>query len=182
MQASHRLQGCYSATIKSRYLLNGRRYSCIKVAVRNSFFIKVIAVTMTPPNVRQKNSASRSAPLQSIGLLCALIFVINYTYELLDIHSLYQSQRFLISLLLWVLSGWALLVAVILARAKLVPVTHLSIALCVQLIVGLMRHGLHFSGPDQVTGSLPLSGTWEIGMTLVYGPIDLVSERKVFSL
>ena len=139
-------------------------------------------MTTTPPNVLLKNNASRSALLQSIGLLCALIFVINYTYELLDIHGLYQSQHFLIAWLLWVLSGWALLEAVLLARAKLVFVTHLLIALCMQLFVEFMRHGSHFVGPNQVTGSLRHSGTLEIGMTVVYGPIYLVQFLVISAL
>lgn len=64
-------------------------------------------------------------PLQSAGLLSALIFLVNSIYEVLVINHLYESQYFLIGLLLIALSLWAFLEVVLIGRSAIVPTMRL---------------------------------------------------------
>lgn len=85
-------------------------------------------------------------PLQSAGLLSALIFLINSIFEVLVINHLYGSQYFLITLLLAVLALWALLeVALIGRRAVGPPLRPLKLLLATQIVLILFRHAGDFS-------------------------------------
>ena len=110
---------------------------------------------------QDKDSGAR-IPLQTAGILSALILLIHYTFEVLSLHDLYRSQHFLIALLLWVLSLWALVEVWLLkrrqaslARSKAgaeatpapppLPLGPLHLALIAQLLVSIARHLFDFS-------------------------------------
>jgi hypothetical protein len=89
----------------------------------------------------QGEDPSIALPLQSAGLLSALIFLINSIFEVLVINQLYESQYVLIALLLAVLSLWAFLeVALIGRRAAIPPLRILKLLLASQIVLILIRH------------------------------------------
>ena len=57
--------------------------------------------------VFQKGSRDTTA-LQTVGLLSALIFLVNYTFEVLVINRLFPAQYILIALLLLTLCVWSI--------------------------------------------------------------------------
>lgn len=117
-----------------------------------------------------------------VGVLSALIFLVNYTYEVLVIHQLYAAQHFLIALLLWVLSAWALAEALWVSKKNAIPLLGLTAALCVQATVGLLRHVPHFPHPDTVADGSALAGRLDIGIAAVYGPIYMLQFMVICKL
>ena len=59
--------------------------------------------------LHRRQASPIAVPLQMVGLLAALIFLISCIFEVLVINDLYAAQHFLLALLLVVLSAWAIL-------------------------------------------------------------------------
>ena len=112
--------------------------------------------------------------LQTAGVLSALIFLVNCTFEVLVMHGLYSAQYLLISLLLWSLAVWALWEVSVMARPARVPLASLNAALCLQLGVAVLRHTLHAPVPEAPIGSSALAANLDIGLAAVYGPVYLI--------
>jgi PAS domain S-box-containing protein len=125
----------------------------------------------TPDGLR--GSASAAIALQSAWTLSALIFLISSIYEVLSTNHLYQSQQFLIGLLLVVFSLWALLeVLRISQRPGSPPLRTLVGLLTVQLTLISARHW----HADQLRTDIPsLSGPPAVmpafGETMAFLPI-----------
>ncbi|WP_254950448.1 MULTISPECIES: diguanylate cyclase [unclassified Cyanobium] len=119
---------------------------------------------------------SITLPLQSAGLLCALIFLINSIFEVLVINHLYGSQYFLIALLLAVLSLWAFLeVALIGRRAVMPPLRILKLLLASQIVLILIRHGGDFSSRSAALSSAANPAlSPQFGLAIVSLPIYLL--------
>ena len=91
--------------------------------------------------------------LQSVGLLSALIFLISSIYEVLVINTIYESQYFLIALLLAGLSLWAFVEVMAIRKQRSLPqLRNLQMILTVQLAVIVLRHWRDFqlhAGPAE---------------------------------
>lgn len=98
-----------------------------------------------------------SAPLRVVWLLSVLVFLINYTYEVLAFNHLYQPQQFLLALLQLTFALWALVEVLLLRQGQtLIPLRGLRIALVAQLLIGAARYPLgRFPDIDKDIG-LPL--------------------------
>jgi PAS domain S-box-containing protein len=87
--------------------------------------------------------SSVAIALQTAGTLSALIFLISSINEVLSINHLYQSQQFLIGLLLVIFSLWALLEVLRIARQPgSPPLRGLQGILAFQLVLITARHWL----------------------------------------
>jgi diguanylate cyclase (GGDEF)-like protein len=81
-------------------------------------------------------------PLQLVGFLSTLVFVINCTFEVFAAHGLHAEEYGLIALLLVAFCLWAIAEVVWLQRKSLpIPLTELQVALWAQLAFVLLRHG-----------------------------------------
>jgi PAS domain S-box-containing protein len=114
--------------------------------------------------------------LQSVGLLSALIFLINSIYEVLVINGLYRSQYVLIALLLGVLSLWAFLEAVLIrSNPSVRPLQALKIVLAVQIGVVALRHPGHFLLHSGGTvGRVMSAARPEFGQAILFLPVYFV--------
>ncbi|WP_411867221.1 diguanylate cyclase [Vulcanococcus limneticus] len=116
---------------------------------------------------------SITLPLQSAGLLSALIFLINAIYEVLVINHLYGSQYVLIGLLLAVLSLWAFLeVALIGRRAIVPPLRILRLLLAGQIVLILIRHAGDVASRSAALSSsgIPVQSP-QFGLAIVFLPV-----------
>ena len=124
----------------------------------------------------QGEHPSIALPLQSAGLLSALIFLINSIFEVLVINQLYESQYVLIALLLAVLSLWAFLeVALIGRRAAVPPLRILKLLLASQIVLILIRHVGEFHPRSAALDSaaIPVQSP-QFGLAIVFLPIVLL--------
>ena len=119
---------------------------------------------------------SIALPLQTAGLLSALIFLINSVFEVLVINQLYESQYVLIALLLAVLSLWAFLeVALIGRRAAVPPLRILKLLLACQIVLILIRHAGEFQSRSAALSSAAMSvQSPEFGLAILFLPIILL--------
>lgn len=121
-------------------------------------------------------------PLRTLWLLSVLIFLINYTFEVLDFNHLYESQQFLLVLLQLTLSLWALLEWALLRKSQTaMPLVGLGLALSAQMLTGLTRLPLGWlmeNGRAHVENPLshfdsPVSH-FDLGLAAVYVPLNLL--------
>ncbi len=113
--------------------------------------------------------------LQTIWLLCVLVFLINYTFEVFTFNHLYASQRFLLALLQLSLSVWALTEMVLLERRQTaISLKGLRLALIAQMLIGASRLPLGWlKDLGQVhLGHFP--SHLDLGLALVYFPLYLL--------
>ena len=83
-----------------------------------------------------RKSSMDTAALRAIGMLSAMIFLVNYTFELLLINGLYPAEYTLIALSLFALCIWSIVeVGVMKHKQTLIPLTALTIVLWAQFIV-----------------------------------------------
>lgn len=81
-----------------------------------------------------------STPLQTVWILSVLVFLIDYTFEVLAFNRLYESQHFLLTLLQLTLSLWAVIELLIIDQKQTpIPLRNLKIALFTQLLIGAVR-------------------------------------------
>ncbi len=120
-------------------------------------------------------SSPTALPLQTLWLLSVLVFLINYTFEVLDFNHLYESQQFLLVLTQLILSLWALIEWALLRKSQTaLPLASLGLALSAQFLIGLIRLPLGWlleSGLAQV--ETPLSH-FDLGLAVVYVPLNLL--------
>ena len=120
-------------------------------------------------------SSPTALPLQTLWLLSVLVFLINYTFEVLDFNHLYESQQFLLVLTQLILSLWALIEWALLRKSQTaLPLAGLGLALSAQFLIGLIRLPLGWlleSGRAQV--ETPLSH-FDLGLAVVYVPLNLL--------
>lgn len=114
--------------------------------------------------------------LQTIGILSSIIFLINYTFEVLFLQGLYSAQYVLIAMLHGVLSLWALVeIALVDKKKNLIPLKNLTIALCVQLAIGVIRHiNDYFSVLIEHTSAIIISPDMEDGVAGIFFPLYLI--------
>ena len=119
---------------------------------------------------------SIALPLQTAGLLAALIFLINSIFEVLVINQLYESQYVLIALLLAVLSLWAFLeIALIGRRAAVSPLRILKLLLAGQIVLILIRHAGELRSHSAALNSAAFAGqSPQFGLAIVFLPIYLL--------
>ena len=60
-------------------------------------------------NSGNQTGSPTSTPLQTVWILSVLVFLIDYTFEVLAFNRLYESQHFLLTLLQLTLSLWAII-------------------------------------------------------------------------
>lgn len=88
-------------------------------------------------------------PLQVIGILSAVIFVLNYSLEIMIVQNLQYDRQILVVALLICLSLWALLERAILRRQqRQLPVRQLGFLLGAQFLVETLRMALLLWGPQ----------------------------------
>jgi PAS domain S-box-containing protein len=123
-----------------------------------------------------RKDSTETVALQAVGMLSAMIFLVNYTFELLVINGLYPAQYTLIALMLLTLCMWSIIeVGVLKHKRTPIPLTSLSIALWAQVIVVLVRHvpqslevlGLIAIAPDGSPAGLVF--------IVVFGPVYVVT-------
>jgi PAS domain S-box-containing protein len=121
--------------------------------------------------VFQKGSRDTTA-LQTVGLLSAMIFLVNYTFEVLVINGLYPAQHGLIGLMLLALCLWSIVeVGIIKHKQTPIPLTLLTIVLWTQLMVVLVRQTPEALGVlDKIPDGSPVSQ----GIVAVFGPVYVV--------
>lgn len=126
---------------------------------------------------RFRSGSSIAVALQTAWTLSALVFLINSVYEVLSINNLYQSQHFLIGILLVVLCLWALVeVLQIKPRQGCPPLEGLSGLLAFQLMLIIGRHW-HAAGLRASSSSAlePPSVMPSLGEAMVFLPLYLLT-------
>ncbi len=94
-------------------------------------------------------SSTHLALLHVIGMLSALVFAFNFCLEALILFSLGRNHQILILIFQIILSGWALIEALLLrARESALPMVRLLWLLGLQVLVEACRLALVFVGPE----------------------------------
>lgn len=125
---------------------------------------------MTFHSLQQSSShtTSISTPLRAVWILSVLIFLIQYTFEVLVINRLYESQQFLLALLQLTLSLWAIVELSIIDRKQTpIPLRHLTIAVLAQLFIGIIRYPVGALLGDGLAKHL------EFGLSTLFVPVYL---------
>jgi len=113
-------------------------------------------------------------PLQAVGLLSALIFLISCIFEVLVINGLYEGQHILFSLLLLCLSLWAIVELQLVINKRLqLPTRALRIGLLAQVLVVLVRGFTGFGRSAHSVLESGLAGGPRFGFALVFLPVYL---------
>lgn len=119
--------------------------------------------------------APLAVPLQMAGFLSALIFLIGCIFEVLVINNLYAAQYFLLSSLMVALAVWALVeVFSIRPQANGLPLRILKIALCLQLLLALVRGVAEMRMVHHHSRILGLNNSADFGLALIFVPLYLV--------
>lgn len=121
--------------------------------------------------VKDYSKFSFATALQTTGTLSAAIFLIDSIHEVFRINNLYQSQQFLIGILLTALSSWALLeIMLIYRRPNSPPLRGLAGLLIFQLVLVLTRHWSSSSPYSQALPILdPVAGTSSsLGSSIIF--------------
>ena len=122
-----------------------------------------------------RDGSREALALQAAGLLSALVFLGNYSFEMLAIQGLYSAQYVLIGVLLCTLASWAIVeVAIIQRKQTSMPLNALTIMLWVQLAVVVIRHVPLFIGADGEALNTAGAGNLHFGIAAVFGPIYMV--------
>ena len=122
-----------------------------------------------------RDGSREALALQAAGLLSALVFLGNYSFEMLAIQGLYSAQYDMIGVLLCTLATWAIVeVAIIQRKQTSMPLNALTIMLWVQLAVVVIRHVPLFIGADGEALNTAGAGNLHFGIAAVFGPIYMV--------
>ena len=122
-----------------------------------------------------RKSSMDTAALRAIGMLSAMIFLVNYTFELLLINGLYPAEYTLIALSLFALCIWSIVeVGVMKHKQTPIPLTALTIVLWAQFIVVLVRHAPRCLEALGVVAKTPDGSPVGLGFVVVFGPIYVV--------
>ena len=122
-----------------------------------------------------RKSSMDTAALRAIGMLSAMIFLVNYTFELLLINGLYPAEYTLSALSLFALCIWSIVeVGVMKHKQTPIPLTALTIVLWAQFIVVLVRHAPRCLEALGVVAKTPDGSPVGLGFVVVFGPIYVV--------
>ncbi len=122
-----------------------------------------------------RNDSTETVALQTVGLLSAMIFLVNYTFELLVINGLYPAQYTLIALMLLTLCLWSIIeIGVLKHKRTPIPLTALTIALWAQVIVVMVRHITQFLETLGVISFAPDGSPAGLVFLAVFGPVYVV--------
>ena len=132
-----------------------------------------------PDGPASSPSARISATLQTVWLLAVLIFLVNYTFEVLAFNHLYEGQIFLLALLQLSFCLWALGEVVLIRQGETaIPLRGLKMALTAQLVIGAIRYPLerfvHQAGPGGGGAEGGLGGDLDIGFASLFVPLYLL--------
>lgn len=96
-----------------------------------------------PPRSNPPYSSPTATALKTVWLLCVLVSLAGFSYEILELNDLYASQRFLLPVVQLTFASWALIEMVVLGRReKNIPLTGLHVALAAQLLAVIARLAL----------------------------------------
>lgn len=122
-----------------------------------------------------RKGSEDTAALRTIGMLSAMIFLVNYTFELLLINGLYPAEYTLIALSLFALCIWAIVeIGVMKHKQTPIPLTALTIVLWAQFIVVLVRHAPHCLEALGVVAKTPDASPVGLGFVATFGPVYVV--------
>ena len=122
-----------------------------------------------------RKDSEDTAALRTIGMLSAVIFLVNYTYELLLVNGLYPAEYTLIALSLFALCIWAIVeIGVMKHKQTPIPLTALTIVLWAQFIVVLVRHAPHCLEALGVVAKTPDASPVGLGFVATFGPVYVV--------
>ena len=132
-----------------------------------------------PDGPASSPSARISATLQTVWLLAVLIFLVNYTFEVLAFNHLYEAQIFLLALLQLSFCLWALGEVVLIRQGEtVIPLRGLKIALTAQLLIGAIRYPLErlvdHAGPWGGGAESGLESGLDIGLASLFVPLYLL--------
>lgn len=116
-----------------------------------------------------------ATPIQVVWFLAVLIFLVNYTFEVLAFNHLYVAQSFLLLLLQSILSIWAIIELVITSqRYTAIPLGGLIFTLLAQLIIGAMRYPIgQFVDANRIYGDT-IANNLEFGLATIFIPVYLI--------
>lgn len=142
---------------------------------------------MNPPNEAAAFASPMSLPLQTIGILSALIFTLNFTLEILILFGQGRSHQLLMLTLLASLAVWVLCEAALLRRQGTQPqLNWLLVLLSGQLLIEGGRAWLILAWPASLVqpirdgGDAPLSGL--LGFLPAYGLMFLAISRALIHI
>ena len=122
-----------------------------------------------------RKESTETVALQAVGLLSAMIFLVNYTFELLVINGLYPAQHTLIAPMLLTLCLWSIIEVGVLKRKRTpIPLTALNNALWAQVIVLLVRHVPQCLETLGVISVAPDGSPAGLIFVAVFGPVYVV--------
>jgi PAS domain S-box-containing protein len=122
-----------------------------------------------------RKGSEDTAALRTIGMLSAMIFLVNYTFELLLINGLYPTEYTLIALSLFALCIWTIVeVGVMKHKQTPIPLTALTIVLWAQFIVVLVRHAPHCLEALGVVAKTSYGSPVGLGFVATFGPVYVV--------
>jgi hypothetical protein len=142
---------------------------------------------MNPPNEAAAFAPPMPLPLQTIGILSALIFTLNFTLEILILFGQGRSHQLLMLTLLASLAVWVLCEAALLRRQGTQPqLNWLLVLLSGQLLIEGGRAWLILAWPASLVqpirdgGDAPLSGL--LGFLPAYGLMFLAISRALIHI
>ena len=125
-------------------------------------------------------SPSVSATLRVVGFLSVMVFLINYTLEVMTFNHLYESRHFLLVWLQLAFSLWAVFELSLLAsKQTVIPLRSLKIATIAQGLIGGSRLFIGDLLNSQAYDPLKDS---QLGLAAIYVPLYLLSFLAIFRL
>jgi diguanylate cyclase (GGDEF)-like protein len=116
-----------------------------------------------------------AVPLQTVGLLSTLIVLINGTFEVFVVNSLYGEQYGLLALLLALLCVWAITEVVVLQRrTPTTPLGALRLATWLQLVIVVARHNISPIDPGPMMNKIGMADHPQFGTTIIFAMLYLV--------
>ena len=107
-------------------------------------------------------------------ILSVLVFLIDYTFEVLAFNRLYESQHFLLTLLQLTLSLWAVIELLIIDQKQTpIPLRNLKIALLAQLLIGTVRFPIGMFFDSQRVFADSFITNLDFGLATLFVPMYL---------
>lgn len=121
--------------------------------------------------------------LQWVGFLSVLVFLIDYTFEVMELNRLYESRRFLLILLQLMLSLWALVeLSLVSAHQSGMPLSGLKVALVIQGLAGGSRLWVGQNLNAQGGPEPEMLAHFQLGWATLYVPVYLIGFLAIFKL
>lgn len=123
---------------------------------------------------KQSSTSPVALPLQMAGILSVLIFLTACIFEIVVINNLYLSQHVLLIVLSLALAAWALVeVNLIRRESRVVPLQLLKLALWLQLLLCLVRGGVHLTMNPREVGLLGQAIVPNFKHAVIFIPLEL---------